>query len=161
MFRRFGFCVSFLGACFSVIILSSAVLADEGYPRGTWEAPCDAWGTAAICRSVWAEGMHSSHSTQTYSITHAETGDVMFAGRGLYRIDGADVRGYWEDSQGAVHPLLGSWDGTALQVIWGTPETEVGRSTYTLSNVELTTVDEVQDDGAWRTFMTVSYGAAQ
>lgn len=155
MFRTFGI------LALALVAMTVSASAEEGAPRGLWEAPCDAWGTPAICRSEWSEGMHGTHTVQAYSISHAETGDVLFAGRGVYAIAGTSITGFWEDTQGAVHPLQGTWVGGTVQVIWGAPETEVGRSTYAFSDNELSVVDEVQAEEGWRTFMTVSYGAAQ
>lgn len=160
-----------LGQCFThipmftsflVILMGGAVHAeDTASPRGLWEAPCAAWGMAATCRTEWSSGMHDSHTVQTYSIVNAETGDVLFAGRGLYRVDGEQVTGYWEDTTGSVHPLQGSWVSGIFEVIWGTPETEVGRSVYTFNEGELDVVDSVQTDAGWRDFMTVSYGGQE
>ena len=93
---------------------SSAQVQSEqpGIPLSSFEAPCNAFGTAAICRSSWAAGKHKSHVIQEYSIS-MENGAQMFAGRGLYRMtEGGKVTGFWEDSQGSIHPL------TAFPVIY-------------------------------------------
>lgn len=145
------------------LAVSNALAASDGavkpVPESTWEASCDAWGTPAICRSMWQTGKHKSHWVQNYSIRHAETGAQMFAGRGLYRVqpDGS-VTGYWEDSQGSVHPLAGTWNGKEFSVNWGSEDTELGRSIYVFTiDGGLQVEDWVKRETGWHRFMTVTY----
>lgn len=147
--------------CGFALMFVTGTIAQErpSIPLATHEAPCDAWGTPAICRSVWQAGKHKSHWVQNYSIQHAETGNQMFAGRGLYRMqpDGR-VTGYWEDSQGSVHPLSGTWNGVELSVNWGSEHTELGRSIYVFAGTGgLQVEDWVKRETGWHRFMTVSY----
>ncbi len=150
--------VSYCG--FIVLFVTETTAQDSpSIPVATHEAPCDAWGTPAICRSVWQPGKHKSHRVQDYSIRHAGTGNQMFAGRGLYRIEpDGRVTGYWEDSQGSVHPLAGTWNGMELSVNWGSEETELGRSTYVFAgDGGLHVEDWVKREASWHRFMAVTY----
>lgn len=131
-------------------------------PTVSREAPCSMRGIAAICSSAWAPGLHARMVTQRYQIRMAETGATLFEGRGLYRLhEGGNIDGFWEDSQGSLHPLSGSWDGSTLKVIWGSAETEVGRSHYQFTgDGGLSVKDWVQsDEQSWRLFMAVEYPA--
>ena len=132
--------------------------AQSALPLSSFEAPCNAFGAKAICKSVWSQGKHKSHRVQEYSI-RTEAGAPMFAGRGLYRFgEGGMVTGFWEDTQGSIHPLDGTWDGETLKINWGTPETEQGRSAYVFTNDGMTATDWVlRADGEWHQFMTVGY----
>lgn len=140
---------------------ASGAQAEPPMPLSTFETPCNAWGTAAICKSSWTAGKHNSHVIQEYSI-HMESGALMFAGRGLYRFaDGGKVTGFWEDSQGSIHPLDGAWDGTTLSINWGSEVTELGRSAYVFGEQGgMTSTDWVlREDNEWHQFMTVTYSA--
>jgi len=68
------------------------------------------------------------------------------------------VEGTWFDSRGMVLPLRGSADSTALTILWGTPETEEGRTEYRLlSENELEVRDFVLKDDRWRRFGEALY----
>ncbi|MEZ5288617.1 MAG: hypothetical protein R2712_28180 [Vicinamibacterales bacterium] len=78
-----------------------------------------------------------------------------FEARAFYRpTDGGGYRGTWVDNTGAIRPIEGRNDGGALVARWGTPDTEVGETTYrVLDDGRLEVVDRVrQADGRWRTF---------
>lgn len=128
---------------------------------GNWSQPCDAWGVPAICTTRWSRGKHSSHLVQDYAIHRTSEGSQVFAGRGVYRIDGTAVHGAWEGSNGAIHPITGKFESNALRVVWGTPETEMGRSEYVLEQDTLTVTDSVLTPDGWRDFMTVTYSRAE
>lgn len=134
-----------------------AALAD--LPVTSLEAPCDAWGAPAICTSDWTEGLSPDLRVQNYQITHAETGDRLFAGRGVYRVEGEHVTGYWEDSQGSIHRLTGSWKDDALEVIWGDEISPVGKSRYDFSGEGMTAEDWSSTDEGWKSFMVIDYPA--
>ncbi|MBO6506563.1 MAG: hypothetical protein JJ850_00610 [Kordiimonadaceae bacterium] len=140
----------------------AAEAAPKPIPLIAREAPCALRGIAATCSSSWSQGLHASHFEQRYRISHPETGARFFEGVGTYRIapDG-EVDGVWADSNGNIHPLDGTWDGTNLRINWGTPKTEQGRSDYQfLENGSLSVQDRVLDkSGDWRLFMQVTYPA--
>ncbi len=134
-------------------------------PTPSLEAPCNAFGADALCTTVWTLGKHASHRVQDYTIRHAASGAVMFSGRGLYRMKPGDngtdtIDGYWEDSQGSVHKLVGTWNGTDLAVTWGSPETEQGRSRYVFEgDGGMKVQDWVLRPEGWQMFMEVTYPA--
>lgn len=78
-----------------------------------------------------------------------------FEGHAYYRA-GADgrVRATWFDSSGQVRPIEATAEATALVAAWGTPETEVGETTYRLAGADrVEVVDRVRaKDGSWREF---------
>lgn len=148
---------------FGAILLASEVLPAEDLTTpvsGTWAAVCDAWGTAATCHSTWQQGLHQNHWIQVYKIVRSSDEATLFSGRGLYRLNKDQADGYWEDSQGSVHPLAGQFEDGALTVTWGSLDTELGRSRYDFRDGSLRVQDEVLDDEGWRVFMTVDYGEA-
>lgn len=78
-----------------------------------------------------------------------------FEGHAYYEVrpDGR-VRATWFDSSGLTRPIDATVDATSLVAAWGTPDTEVGETTYRLvSDRALEVVDRVRGkDGTWRTF---------
>lgn len=124
---------------------------------GTWTSECDAWGTPAICTSTWKVGAHNSHLVQEYAIVGKENGNKLFSGRGIYRVQGEKVNVYWEDSQGAIHPLTGVYRDNTIEVIWGTPGKEMGRSSYAHDDATLLVRDSSLTQVGWRDFMVVEY----
>lgn len=66
----------------------------------------------------------------------------------------ARVRATWFDSSGLTRPIEATVEAASLVAAWGTPETEVGETTYRLvSDRALEVVDRVRGtDGTWRTF---------
>lgn len=78
-----------------------------------------------------------------------------FQAQSYYRVEADDtIAGTWFDSRGVSFPLAGTVEpGGAMTILWGTPETERGRSSYRISDAGLEVTDEVMGpDGAWRTF---------
>jgi hypothetical protein len=124
---------------------------------GTWTSECDAWGKPARCTSTWRPGTHASHLVQEYAIVRKHDGHKLFSGRGVYRITDESVHGFWEDSQGAIHPLTGTYQNGAITVIWGTPETEMGRSSYAYEAETLLVHDASLTQEGWREFMAIEY----
>lgn len=78
-----------------------------------------------------------------------------FEGHAYYEVrpDGR-VRATWFDSSGLTRPIDATVDAASLVAAWGTPETELGETTYRLvSDRALEVVDRVRGkDGTWRTF---------
>lgn len=78
-----------------------------------------------------------------------------FEGHAYYEVrsDGR-VRATWFDSSGLTRPIDATVAAASLVAVWGTPETEVGETTYQLvSDRALEVVDRVRGkDGTWRTF---------
>ncbi len=124
---------------------------------GSWVSPCDAWGIDATCSSTWRRGLGASHVVQDYAIVDQADQSVLFSGRGLYRIEGDQVDGVWEDSRGALLQLSGTYEDRALDIIWVDPHTEIGRSVYVWSDDVLRAEDSVLTDDGWRAFMTIDY----
>ena len=78
-----------------------------------------------------------------------------FEGHAYYEVrsDGR-VRATWFDSSGLTRPVDATVSAASLVATWGTPDTEVGETTYRLvSDRTLEVVDRVRGkDGTWQTF---------
>lgn len=82
-------------------------------------------------------------------------GTQIFEGHAYYRAtEPGQYRGTWVDNSGAIRPITARREGDAIVAQWGTPETEVGETTYRLlANDRMAVIDRVrQKDGSWRDF---------
>ncbi len=131
--------------------------ADPLPPLGDWSSACDAWGVAATCTSVWSQGQHARHRVQNYAIVSRADDSQIFAGRGVYHIAADGVEGMWEDSRGVIQAVSGTYENGVLKVMWGDPQTEIGRSVYAFQDDALRVEDSVLTDQGWRAFMTIEY----
>ena len=78
-----------------------------------------------------------------------------FEGHAYYRATGkGGYQGVWFDNSGMIRPIQASRNADAIVAKWGTPETEVGETTYRLMpDATMEIVDRVQSkDGSWRDF---------
>ena len=78
-----------------------------------------------------------------------------FEGHAYYRAVGEGrYRGTWFDNSGMIRPIEASRTGDSLVAKWGTPETELGETTYRLlPDGSMEILDRVQGkDGTWRDF---------
>jgi hypothetical protein len=78
-----------------------------------------------------------------------------FEGPAYYRaVSAGRYRGSWFDNSGAIRPIVAVQDGEAMVSTWGTPETEVGETTYRLMpDGAMEVRDRVRaKDGQWRPF---------
>lgn len=78
-----------------------------------------------------------------------------FEGHAYYEVtrDGR-VRATWFDNSGQTRPITSVVEAAALVSSWGTPETEMGETTYRLvSDREMQVIDRVRSkNGTWREF---------
>lgn len=144
--------------------LPLAAAADEARTRGffaelagNWEGTGEVLGMASTQQARWEPALGAAFFRFVFDnrMTAADGKESRFRAEAFYRVggDGA-VTGTWLDSRGMTLPLAGALDeGGALVVLWGTAETERGRSTYRLAGDTLEITDEVvAEDGGWRVF---------
>ncbi len=126
---------------------------------GDWRSQCDAWGSPAVCGLDWRPGLHGDHITVDYRIRNAETGAMIFEGRGVYDLSDPDrPSGYWSDSGGAIHPLAARWEDGALTTHWGVAGGVLGRTRYVLEpDGALEVTDWQLRDAGWAQFMSARY----
>lgn len=81
--------------------------------------------------------------------TTGENEKMAMKATGYYKlIDESAFVGTWFDSRGITFPLKGKVLDNQLIVEWGTPETEVGRSVYTIqSNGQVLVEDYIKQQG--------------
>ena len=85
---------------------------------------------------------------------------IVFNARAFYKIEGLIVTGTWFDSRGVSFPLKGQIDENELIINWGSPETEVGKTVYTLDETEIRVKDYILNDGKEFQFGNATYTKA-
>lgn len=125
--------------------------------EGQWQGTGTILGQVSRVEMEWARTLAGRFTRLTF-VSHIgpPPATQRFEGHAYYQADGVDRwRATWFDSSGLTRPITASGDaGDALVATWGTPETEVGETTYRLRAPDrLEVVDRVRSkDGTWREF---------
>ena len=124
---------------------------------GRWQGAGEVRGMASVQQMTWESVLDGRFMRLNFE--NRMTGDDgkawRFSAQAFYRIqdDGA-ITGTWFDSRGVSFPVSGDIgeDGT-LTILWGTDDSERGRTRYRLTASGLDVTDEVMTkEGSWRTF---------
>jgi len=119
---------------------------------GEWSGQGTVLQTRADVRLTWAWALDGQFLELTFVNT---MGKRRFEGHAFYRALGnGRYRGWWFDNSGMMRPIEAVRDGDAIVATWGTPDTEVGETTYRLQPEDgMEIVDRVRGkDGQWRDF---------
>lgn len=140
-----------------VVMLAAQPAADPFLARlvGHWSGEGTVLGQASAIEMDWAWTLDGQFLELTFRNDMRGTRPGRFEGRAFYRALGAGTyRGFWIDNSGAIRPIDARTEGDALVASWGTPETEMGETTYRFAgDGRLEVADRVrQRDGTWRTF---------
>lgn len=123
--------------------------------EGKWSGDGTVLNQAAAIEMEWAWTLDRQFLELTFRNQMSGPRPARFEGRAFYRATRPGVyKGFWIDNSGAIRPIDARADGDAVVSAWGTPETEMGETTYKLvSPTRLEVTDRVrQRDGTWRTF---------
>ncbi|MGH7177120.1 MAG: hypothetical protein ACREJC_07065, partial [Tepidisphaeraceae bacterium] len=123
---------------------------------GRWEGTGETRGMPAALTLTWEivlDGRFLRLSLDN-RMTTADGGSWRFQGQSFYRFqDDGSIAGHWFDSRGLSFPLSGTVAGDVMTIMWGTDDTERGRSSYRVSAEALEVTDEVLTlEGEWRVF---------
>jgi hypothetical protein len=140
-----------------VALLAMQPVADPFLARlvGRWSGQGTVLNQPSAIEVEWAWTLDGQFLELTFRNQMGGPRPGRFEGRAFYRALGAGkYRGFWIDNSGAIRPIDARTEGDALIASWGTPETEMGETTYRLASpTELQVTDRVrQKDGAWRNF---------
>jgi hypothetical protein len=152
-----------LSLCALILLAPFAGRADE--PRdhllnrlsGAWKAQGQAFGLEAKFHMQWAWVLQNRFIQLSYKIEmRGKDGQSrIFEGTAFYKpAANGKYEGMWFDSQRAIHPIQATADSSALIALWGTPETEQGKSIYRLlDDNRIEVVDAVRaKDSTWKEF---------
>ncbi len=126
---------------------------------GAWEGHGTLFGTDATFTMKWEwvlerRFLHLTFKNQTRSRDGTER--ILRAQAFYLPIGEGRFEGTWFDSRGMVLPLQGSAEQTTLTTLWGTQETERGRTVYRLLNESELEVE----DSVWRGDQLHEFGRA-
>lgn len=138
-------------------MLAIQQVADSFLPRleGKWSGEGTVLNQPSAIEMEWAWTLDRQFLELTFGNQMSGPRPSRFEGRAFYRPTGPGVyKGFWIDNSGAIRPIDARAEGDAIVAAWGTPETEMGETTYRLvSPTRLEVTDRVrQKDGTWRTF---------
>jgi len=148
----------FLILCITGLFTSTAWAEDTlMFLHGTWEGTGTTSGMDAEVQHMWVPALDGRFLTLRLHnrMTLGDGTEFVFEGNGYYQAwDVAQRAGVWIDSNGEILPLQIAVDGHFMNVVWGSSDTKLGRSTYRLlENGTLETTDFIANaEGKWKKF---------
>lgn len=125
---------------------------------GQWEGDGTLFGMAASFKMSWSQELNGQFYKLEFENRFSDqtgTERVMTA-HGYYSPDLS--KGQWYDSRGMILPLKMELEGSKLTVLWGSPESEEGKTIYTIeSSNRILVEDFVKRNGTYATFGNASY----
>ncbi len=123
---------------------------------GTWEGQGKLFGADAAFSMEWEWVLEQQFVRLIFQnkTQSPDGGERILKAQAFYRPIGAGrFEGTWFDSRGMVLPLQGTAEENKLTTLWGTPETEQGRTVYRLvDESHLEVKDSVLQGGEWHEF---------
>jgi len=153
--RSFQFAICFLFLSLTANTLYSQEFFEELTAK-EWEGSGTLMGAEANFEMQWAWVLDQQFLRLEFQNSR---GSSTFKGHGYYRIEGGTtVSGMWFDARGFFFPLSGTLNENVLTINWGTPETEQGRTVYTLiSSENIKVTDYILKDGEYLQFGEAQY----
>ena len=128
---------------------------------GAWEGHGTLFGADATFSMKWEWVLEKQFVRLTFQnkMQSSEGVERILKAQAFYKPIGAGrFEGTWFDSRGMVLPLKGSAEQTTLTTLWGTPETEQGRTVYRLvDKSHLEVEDFVLKGDQWHHFGQAIY----
>ncbi len=86
---------------------------------------------------------------------------IVFSANGYYKLlSDSALEGTWFDSRGITFPLTGTITDSALTIIWGTPESEQGKTVYSVdADGQVNVVDFFLSNDQYQQFGQANYGS--
>lgn len=124
---------------------------------GDWQGTGEVRGMASVQQMSWQPVLDGGFLRLAFDnrMSAADGKEWRFQAHAYYRTEGdGTITGTWFDSRGVSFPLSGTVDdGGTMTILWGTDDTEHGRSNYRLAAGVLEVTDEVFGRaGGWRVF---------
>lgn len=123
---------------------------------GEWSGKGELFGNEAEFKMEWEwvldrKFVHLIFQNKMHSSNGA---DRILKAQAFYQITDTDeIQGTWFDSRGIVLPLNASIEGFTLTTLWGSSETEQGKTVYLLKDDDNIEVEDlVFKDGNWKKF---------
>jgi hypothetical protein len=122
---------------------------------GRWEGRGTILGQEARVAAEWTAVLERRFFRLSWTSAIGTAPARAFEGHAYYRIETPErMSATWYDSTGQIRPIDASVQAGSLVARWGTPETEVGETTYHVDAAgRLEVIDRVRGrNGEWREF---------
>lgn len=129
----------------------------ENISQNKWEGSGELLESAASFQMEWQAILDGKFYKLSFQNQREESKEYIFKSMGVYRpkSDGT-FTGTWFDSRGYSFPLKGNFSENELTVDWGSPQTEEGKTVYSINeDGTISVMDYVLKDGN-----LVSFGKA-
>lgn len=128
---------------------------------GSWSGTGTLFGAPAEFAMEWQWVLGASFLQLTFEnrMSRAKGDDIVLNAKAFYQFtDNDGLEGTWFDSRGMKLPLNATFKDSALVTLWGTPDTEQGRTVYkVVSNIRIDVEDFVLKEGEWKKFGEAIY----
>ena len=155
------------GLIATLLVLSENVTAQEAlFERflGSWSGTGQLFGAEARFEMTWERVLEDKFVHLTFRNSFKDSGgrERMLKAQAFYKATGGGrFRGTWFDSRGMILPLKSTFEDSVLTTLWGTPESEEGRTVYRLHAEDRIEVDDyIKKDGKWQRFGHAVYHRA-
>ncbi|MFP2994814.1 hypothetical protein ABN763_02840 [Spongiivirga sp. MCCC 1A20706] len=128
-----------------------------------WVGSGELFGSKASFQMQWQMILDGKFWELSFQNQREQSEEFKFKAKGVYQIkDDEQLKGIWFDSRGITFPLKGNFSEDSLTIFWGTPETEEGKTIYTVNhNGLISVIDFVLKDKELVPFATASYRKAE
>lgn len=124
--------------------------------EGDWHSQGSAFGKPAHSRMTWTLALDNRFYRLDYTISMENEPDPprVFQGVAYYQIsEKDDLRGFWADNSGDLHPIEGAREDEALVANWGVEGNKQGRTRYELLSADrMEVTDWIRTPEGWRQF---------
>jgi len=146
------------------LILMILVLSENVKPQnspfepliGSWSGSGQLFGAEAQFEMNWEHVLNEQFILLTFrnSFSDSNGNERSLKARAFYKSKGdGHFQGTWFDSRGKIIPLESAFEGSTLTTLWGTSETELGRTVYLIVADDKIEVDDyISKDGEWHKF---------
>lgn len=108
----------------------------QSITENSWQGKGVLMGVSATFKMDWEFVLDKQFLKLNFSSTRLGTdrSKITFGAHAYYKIDESKIIGNWFDSRGIVLSLTGEINGNQLMILWGSVDTEQGKTIYTLVN---------------------------
>ncbi len=151
-----------IGTLSAILLMAQFMTAQDFFKnisQHTWIGTGELLGSTASFQMNWVPILDGQFYKLSFQHQRDESEELIFKSMGVYqpKNDGT-FSGTWFDSRGLTFPLKGNFSGNTLTVLWGTRETEEGKTVYTFTEIGTVTVtDYVLKDGEFVKFGNANY----
>jgi hypothetical protein len=126
---------------------------------GSWEGTGKLFGQPAKFQLTFEYALNDKFFHLEFRNEYsADSRTYAMDAKAYYAISQDSLRGYWFDSRGVQQPVRAGMSPSTLTSLWGTPQTERGKTIYELTDAnELKVTDFVQRDGIYAVFGEAVY----